>query len=60
MAKYGDMYFTVEQICEKFKMERDKVYGMLRYSDVRKIHEGRFALFLKEDVIRIIHERQYT
>jgi excisionase family DNA binding protein len=60
MAKYGDMYFTVEQICEKFKMERDKVYGMLRYSDVKKIHEGRFALFLKEDVIRIIHERQYT
>ena len=60
MAKYGDMYFTVEQICEKFKMERDKVYSMLRYSDVRKIHEGRFALFLKEDVIRIIHERQYT
>ena len=60
MAKYGDLYFTVEQICEKFKMERDKVYGMLRYSDVRKIYEGRFALFLKEDVIRIIHERQYT
>ena len=60
MAKYGDLYFTVEQICEKFKMERDKVYGMLRYSDVKKIHEGRFALFLKEDVIRIIHERQYT
>jgi hypothetical protein len=60
MAKYGDMYFTVEQICEKFKMERDKVYGMLRYSDVKKIDEGRFALFLKEDVIRIIHERQYT
>ena len=60
MSKYGDMYYTVEQICEKFKMERDKVYGMLRYSDVRKIHEGRFALFLKEDVIRIIHERQFS
>ena len=41
MAKYGDLYFTVEQICEKFKMSRDKVYGMLRYSDIRKVHEGK-------------------
>ena len=58
MAKYGDLYFTVEQICEKFKMSRDKVYGMLRYSNVRKIHEGKYALFLKEDIIKIIYERQ--
>ena len=58
LAKYADQYFTVEQICEKFNMDRDKVYGMIRYSDVRKVHEGKFALFLKEDIIRIIHERQ--
>ena len=58
LAKYADQYFTVEQICEKFNMDRDKVYGMLRYSDVRKIHEGKFALFLKEDIIKTIHERQ--
>ena len=59
LAKYSDQYYTVEQICEKFNMDRDKAYGMLRYSDVRKVHEGRFALFLKEDIIRMIHERQY-
>ena len=58
LAKYEDQYFTVEQICEKFNMDRDKVYGMLRYSDVRKIHEGKFALFLKEDIIKTIHEQQ--
>ena len=58
LAKYADQYFTVEQICEKFNMDRDKVYGMLRYSDVRKIHEGKFALFLKEDIIKTIHEQQ--
>ena len=59
LAKYSDQYYTVEQICERFNMDRDKAYGMLRYSDVRKVHEGRFALFLKEDIIRMIHERQY-
>ena len=59
LAKYSDQYYTVEQICEKFNMDRDKAYGMLRYSDVRKVHEGRFALFLKEDIIKMIHERQY-
>ena len=60
LTKYADHYYTVEQICEKFKMDRDKVYGILRYSDVRKVHEGKFALFLKEDVIKILHERQNT
>ena len=59
LTKYSDQYYTVEQICEKFNMDRDKAYGMLRYSDVRKVYEGRFALFLKEDIIRMIHERQY-
>ena len=60
LAKYGEHYYTVEQICEKFNMDRDKVYGMLRYSNVRKVHEGRFVLFLKEDIIKTIHERQFT
>ena len=60
LAKYGEHYYTVEQICEKFNMDRDKVYGMLRYSNVRKVHEGRFVLFLKEDIIKMIHERQFT
>ena len=60
LAKYGEHYYTVEQICENFNMDRDKVYGMLRYSNVRKVHEGRFALFLKEDIIKTIHERQFT
>ena len=60
LAKYADLYFTVEQICEKFNMDRDNVYSMVRYNDIRKVQEGRFALFLKEDVIRVIHERQFT
>lgn len=60
LAKYSEQYYTVEQICEKFNMDRDKVYGMLRYSNVRKVHEGRFVLFLKEDIIKMIHERQFT
>ena len=60
LAKYSGQYYTVEQICEKFNMDRDKVYGMLRYSNVRKVHEGKFALFLKEDIIKMIHERQFT
>lgn len=60
LAKYSEQYYTVEQICEKFNMDRDKVYGMLRYSNVRKVHEGRFVLFLKEDIIKMIHERQIT
>lgn len=60
LAKYSEQYYTVEQICEKFNMDRDKIYGMLRYSNVRKVHEGRFVLFLKEDIIKMIHERQFT
>ncbi len=57
LAIYGDLYFTVEQIMEKFNMDRDKVYSMVRYNDIRKVQVGRFALFLKEDVIRTLHEK---
>lgn len=57
LATYGDLYFTVEQIMEKFNMDRDKVYSMVRYNDIRKVQVGRFALFLKEDVIRTLHEK---
>ena len=57
LSKYGDKYFTVEQIMEKFALPRDKVYGIMRYSDVRREHVGSYTLFLKEDVIRIMYER---
>lgn len=57
LSKYGDKYFTVEQIMEKFALPRDKVYGIMRYSDVRREHVGSYTLFHKEDVIRIMYER---
>ena len=57
LSKFGDKYFTVEQIMEKFALPRDKVYGIMRYSDVRREHVGSYTLFLKEDVIRIMYER---
>jgi len=57
LAKYNDKYYTVEQIMEKFDLPRDKVYGIMRYSDVRKEHVSSYTLFLKEDVLRIMYER---
>lgn len=57
LAKYGNDYYTVEQIMEKFKLERDKVYGIMRYSTVRREHVGSYTLFLKEDVIKVMYER---
>ena len=60
LAKYGDKFFTVEQIMERFTLPRDKVYGIMRYSDVRREHVGSYTLFLKEDVIRVMYERMNT
>lgn len=57
LAKYGDKYFTVEQIMERFDLPRDKVYGIMRYSDVRRQHVSSYTLFLKEDVLRVMYER---
>lgn len=57
LAKYADKYFTVEQIMERFDLPRDKVYGIMRYSDVRREHVSSYTLFLKEDVIRVMYER---
>jgi len=57
LAKYGDKYYTVEQIMERFDLPRDKVYGIMRYSDVRRQHVSSYTLFLKEDVLRVMYER---
>ena len=57
LETYGEHYFTVEQIMEKFNMDREKVYSMVRYNNIRKVQVGRFALFLKEDVIKTLHEK---
>ena len=57
LAKYGDKYYTVEQIMERFDLPRDKVYGIMRYSDVRREHVGSYTLFLKEDVLKVMYER---
>lgn len=51
-------YYTVEQIKEKFGLSREEVYSLARYKNIQKKRDGRFTLFLKEDVIRAIHERK--
>lgn len=60
LIKYGNHYYTVEQICTKFDMEREKVYEMIRRKGIRKVQVGRYALLLIEDVIKAIHERDYS
>lgn len=57
LETYGEHYFTVEEIMEKFNMDREKVYSMVRYNNIHKVQVGRFALFLKEDVIKTLHEK---
>lgn len=47
-------YYTVEQIKEKFGLSREEVYSLARYKNIQKKRDGRFTLFLKEDVIRAI------
>lgn len=51
-------YYTVEKITEQFGMTREEFYALARYRKIQKKRDGRFALFLKEDVIRAIHEKR--
>lgn len=55
--RFKEDYYTVEQIQEKFGLTRDEVYTLVRYRNIEKKRDGRFAVFKKEDVIRAIHEK---
>lgn len=50
-------YFTVEQITDKFGLNRDEIYRIARYRNIRKKRDGKFVLFMKEDIINAIHDR---
>ena len=50
-------YFTVEQITDKFGLNRDEIYRIARYRNIRKKRDGKFVLFMKEDIINAIHNR---
>ena len=52
-----EKYYTVEQITEKFGLPREEMYALARSKHIEKKRDGRFVLFLKEDVIKAIHER---
>ena len=46
-------YYTVQECMSKYNFSRDQVYHHLKYHNVKRIHKGKYCMFLKRDFDRI-------
>jgi len=52
-SQYAEDYYMVEQIMEKYHVDRQTVYSTLRYKNIAKVRDGQFCLYLKTAVDKI-------
>ena len=46
-------YYTVQECMSKYNFSREQVYHHLKYHNVKRIHKGKYCMFLKRDFDRI-------
>jgi len=56
-TQYAEDYYMVEQIMEKYHVDRETVYTTLRYKKIAKVRDGQYCLYLKAAVDRIFGAR---
>ena len=52
-TQYAEDYYMVEQIMEKYHVDRDTVYRTLRYKKIAKVRDGQYCLYLKAAVDKV-------
>lgn len=48
--QYAEDYYMVEQIMEKYHVDRETVYGIVRYKKIPSVKDGQFSLYLKSAI----------
>lgn len=48
--QYAEDYYMVEQIMEKYHVDRETVYGIVRYKKIPSVKDGQFCLYLKSAI----------
>ena len=49
-SKFAGEYYKVEEIIDKYKVDRETVYSVTRYHKIPKVRDGKIVLFLKSVV----------
>lgn len=48
--QYAEDYYMVEQIMAKYNVDRETVYGIVRYKKIPSVKDGQYSLYLKTAV----------
>ena len=56
--QYAEDYYLVEQIMAKYHVDRETVYGIIRYKKIPSIKDGQFSVYLKTAIDKIFSEKQ--
>jgi len=48
--QYAEDYYMVEQIMAKYHVDRETVYGIVRYKKIPSVKDGQYSLYLKTAV----------
>ena len=56
--QYAEDYYMVEQIMAKYHVDRETVYGIVRYKKIPSVKDGQFRVYLKSAIDKCFSDRQ--
>jgi hypothetical protein len=56
--QYAEDYYMVEQIMAKYHVDRETVYGIVRYKKIPSAKDGQFRVYLKSAIDKCFSDKQ--
>ena len=56
--QYAEDYYMVEQIMAKYHVDRETVYGIVRYKKIPSVKDGQFRVYLKSAIDKCFSDKQ--
>ena len=56
--QYAEDYYMVEQIMAKYHVDRETVYGIVRYKKIPSAKGGQFRVYLKSAIDKCFSDKQ--
>ncbi len=58
MLKDGEVFYTVDELCKMWKVDRMRIYNWVRHGKLKAYKVGRFLRFRKEDIENFVKPRE--
>lgn len=56
--QYAEDYYMVEQIMAKYHVDRETVYGIVRYKKIPSVKDGQYRVYLKSAIDKCFSDKQ--